>query len=126
MPKNVASAGTPEEIAPIHAAQLSEALGVRVYTIAAGVGSPDPSGNWVEPDTRQVERLAERTGGRFFRARDAGTVAAVYAYIDALETVEHDEPRYRNEERFLPFLLAALVFLVLGRILQSSRLEALP
>jgi Ca-activated chloride channel family protein len=124
--ENVASAGMPEEIAPIHAAQLCEALGVRVYTIAAGVGSPDPTGKWVEPDTRQVERLAERTGGRFFRARDAGSVGAVYAYIDALETVEHDEPRFRIEERFLPFLAAAILLLVASRLLQSTWLEALP
>lgn len=124
--ENVATAQTPEEIAPLHAAQLCEELGVRVYTIAAGIGSPDPSGEWVPLDTGQVERLAEKTGGRFFEARDAGAVASVYGYIDDLEKVELEEPRYKFEERFLIFLIAALVLLLTTRLLQSTILEVLP
>ena len=124
--ENVATARTPEEIAPLHAAQLCEELGVRVYTIAAGIGSPNASGEMVPLDTGQVERLAERTGGRFFEARDAGAVAGVYGYIDDLEKVEFDEPRYKVEERFPAFLICALLLLLLSRGLESTVLEVLP
>ena len=53
--ENVATEQTPDEIAPLHAAQLCEELGVRVYTIVAGIGSPDQSGGWTALDTSQVE-----------------------------------------------------------------------
>jgi Ca-activated chloride channel family protein len=124
--ENVATAQTDGEIAPVHAGQLCEHLGVRVYAIAAGIGSPAPRGGWIEIDTRQIERLARRTGGVFYEARDAGAVADVYARIDELEKVELEEPRYRIEERFLPFLLAAVGLLLASRVLGSTVLEVLP
>ncbi|MHC4944276.1 MAG: VWA domain-containing protein [Planctomycetota bacterium] len=124
--ENVAFAQTPEEIAPVHAAQLCAKLGVRVYTIVAGIGNPDQSGGWVPLDTSQVERLAERTGGRFYEARDAGAVAGVYGYIDELEKVELEEPSYKIEERFMPLLVAGLLLLLLARLLRSQVLEVLP
>ncbi len=124
--ENVATSETPEEIAPLHAAQLCRELGVRVYVIAAGVGRRDDSGGWVPLDTRQIERLAERTSGAFFGARDAGALAAVYATIDELETVLMPEPRYELRERFLPFLVGAVVLLLAGRVLASSVLAVWP
>jgi Ca-activated chloride channel family protein len=124
--ENVATAQTPEEIAPLHAGQLCRELGVRVYAIAAGAGGPDGSGSGPAIDTSQVQRLAEMTGGTLHEARDAGAMAGVYAHIDELEKVEIQEPRYRLEDRFLPFLGAALALLFLGRALQSTLLEALP
>ncbi len=62
--ENVASADTPDEIGPLDAARMCEALGVRVYTIAAGIGKRGPHGEWLPLDTKQVERLAELTHGR--------------------------------------------------------------
>jgi Ca-activated chloride channel family protein len=124
--ENVARADTPDEIAPIHAAQLCEELGVKVHAIAAGLGGQGPSGEFVPLDTRQLERLAERTGGKFFAARDASAVAGVYREIDALEKVEFEEPLYRTEESFRPFLLAALVLLGLGALLGATVLRVRP
>ncbi|MBI3845166.1 MAG: VWA domain-containing protein [Planctomycetes bacterium] len=124
--ENVATAQTPDEIAPLHAAQLCQSLGVRVYTIVAGVGSPTAGGDWLPLDTGQVKVVAERTGGEFFEARDAGAVANVYAHIDELEKVELAEPRYRIEERFLPFLVAAVALLVVSRVLQATVFEVMP
>lgn len=121
--ENVATAQTPEEIAPAHAAQLCREAGVRVYAIAAGAegGAAAPA-----PDTGQVRRLAERTGGRFFEARDARALAGVYAGIDRLEKTVLPEPRFRIEEGFLPFLLAALFLLAVSQLLERTVLEVLP
>jgi len=124
--ENVATAETPKEIAPLHAGQLSRRTGVRVYAIAAGLGRRDSGGQWAAIDTRQVRRLAEATGGRFFTARDAGAVAAVYGEIDALEKVEFAETRYRREERFVPFLAAAVLLLLLSRFLSTGVLAVRP
>ena len=124
--ENVATEDTPGEIAPVHAAQLCKELDVRVYTIAAGVGRRSPTGGLVPLDTRQVERVASKTGGRFFAARDAAAVEGVYAAIDRLEKVTFDEPRFRIVDRFLPFLLAAVTILLGARVLQSTKLEVLP
>jgi len=124
--ENVASAAKPEEIAPVHAAQLAKETGVRVYTIAAGIGKRGPDGAWAPFDHREVKLVAEATGGRFFEARDAGAVAAVYESIDRLEKSRLEETRYRVEERFWPFLAAGLVLLAVAHALRSSVLEVLP
>ncbi len=123
--ENVATAETPQEIAPLHAAQLCEGLGVRVYTIAAGVDGRSPSGEPSGLDTSQVEHLAERTGGEFYAARDAGAVAGVYAKIDELEKSRLEEPRYVLVERFPPFVIGALGLFFVGRLL-TLLLEVLP
>ncbi len=124
--ENVATALTPEEIAPLHAAEFCRAAGVRVYAISAGIGNPGPRGEWVRLDTSQVRNLAEGTGGRFFEARDAGAVASVYADIGDLEKVEIEAPRFRIEDRFLPFLAAAIVLIAAGRLLEARPFEVLP
>jgi Ca-activated chloride channel family protein len=115
--ENVATKGAAGEIGPLHAAQLCRTLGVRVYAVAAGGG---------RGDTGPLARLARGTGGEFFEARDASAVAAVYERIDALEKTVFEEPRYVVEERFLPFLLAAVALLVAGRLLGATFLRVLP
>lgn len=124
--ENVALEGVGGEIAPTHAAQLCERLGVRVYTIVAGVGRRDPSGAWVTLDTRAVEHVAKRTGGAFHEAKNANAMKEVYARIDALEKTPTEEPRYGFEDRFLVFLAAALALLIGARLLQSTVFEVLP
>ena len=124
--ENVATAETPHEIGPLRAARMCQELGVRVYTIAAGIGRRGRGGEWVDLDTTQVRELAERTGGAFFEARDVGAIAGVYGTIDRLEKVQFEKPRYELRERFLPFLLTALSLLLAGRTLRASSLEVLP
>jgi Ca-activated chloride channel family protein len=124
--ENVATAETPDEIAPMHAAQLCQQLGIRVYTIAAGIGDQDSSGRFQPIDHTQLQRVAALTGGGFFAARDASALAAVYERIDALEKVELSEPRYRVEERFLPFLLAGIALVLVSGLLRRTALAVLP
>lgn len=124
--ENVATERKPEEIGPLTAGRLCQDLGVRVYTISAGIGKRNQAGEWVTLDTSQVQRLAEMTGGEFYEARDAGDIASVYETIDELETVGFQEPRYELHDIFLPFLAGALALLLLGRLLSSTVLEVLP
>ncbi len=114
--ENVASAQAPDEIAPLHAAQLCQQLGLRVYTITAGDG----------PEPAELKELASRTGGRSFQARDSGAVQQVYAAIDRLEKTALAEERHLTDERFLPFLLLGIALVVLGRLLGASVLGVGP
>jgi hypothetical protein len=50
----------------------------------------------------------------------------VYESIDELEKVELEEPSYKVEERFVPFLTFALLLLLLARLVRSQVLEVLP
>ncbi len=124
--ENVARSDLPDEITPLEAARLCEELGVRVYTIAAGIGRQAVGGEWIELDTGPVRRVAERTGGAFFEARDAEAVRRVYAAIDELERSGYQEPRFRREDRFLVWLLVGLGLWLVGRLAAATVWEGLP
>jgi Ca-activated chloride channel family protein len=113
--ENVALKGRGEEIAPLHAAQLCEALGVRLHAVAIG-----------DTEARALAEAAARTGGAFLRARDAAGVRDVYVEIDGLERTRIETPGHLVRERFQPFLAAALALLLLGCALQATALEVLP
>ncbi|MBK8976102.1 MAG: VWA domain-containing protein [Planctomycetes bacterium] len=124
--ENVARADTPDEIGPLRAARLCAELGVRVYTIAAGIGRLLPSRVFQPIDTTQVRELAETTGGTFYAATDARSLIEVFASIDGLEKNRYEEPRYELEDRYRPFLLAAVALLVAARALRATALRVLP
>lgn len=124
--ENVAVKGASNEIAPAHAAQLCEQLGVRVSSIAVGLERIDAKGERVRLDTRPLQRLAARTGGTFHEARDAGALDAVYARIDALEKAPVEKPRFVFADRFLAFLVLGLGLLVAGRVLGASAWAVAP
>jgi Ca-activated chloride channel family protein len=94
---------------PVAAAELARTQGVKVYTIGAGTNGfapirvPDPfTGRTrlrqvaVEVDEATLQDVAERTGGRFFRATDAQGLEDVYAEIDRLERTKITEERSRQ------------------------------
>lgn len=117
--ENVGTDGAAREITPIHAAQLCAELGVRVYAIAAGLGryaaTVIGAGTYEPIDTEPIERLASRSGGRFFAARDASALADVYAEIDALEVAAATLPRRTLEDRSAWFAGLALGLFALAR-----------
>ncbi len=94
------------EVAPVKAAELAAGEEIRIYTIGVGademrmpsifgaLGSRivNPSAD-LDEDT--LTRIATTTGGRYFRARNTGSLAEIYAIIDALEPVEQDPETYR-------------------------------
>ncbi len=95
--------------------------------VGAGVAGRGAGAQATAPiDTGPVRRLAARTGGAFFEAKDAAAANEVYARIDALETSVFREPRYATQEAFLPILGLALALLLGGRLLGSGPLSVLP
>lgn len=100
---------------PLRAAQVARDAGVRVHTIAFGGDGamslfgfqlPMP-GAGDEIDEATLQAIARQTGGRFFRARDTGELAQIYAEIDRLEPVATPGPAVRPVIERYPWPLAA-------------------
>ncbi len=124
---------------PLQAAEAARALGVRIHTI--GLSARDTTsvalngvwrvGNTAARLTGQDEvilsRIAERTGGRYFRATDTDALERIMQEIDPMERsdVEIGETReYR--ELFSLFLTPGLVLLGLELGLGLGWLRRVP
>ncbi len=100
---------------PLKAAELAGDAGVRVYTVAFGGDGamsvfgfrlPTPAGQ-DEVDEATLTRIAESTGGRFFRARDTAQLADIYAEIDRLEPIRQPGEAVRPRIERYPWPLGA-------------------
>jgi hypothetical protein len=99
---------------------------VKFYTIGAGRDAEGPFGIMQRVDHGEIKMLAEKTGGEFYLAEDADALRHVYAEIDRMEKVELKDPSYRVEERFLPFLVAGIVAMLLGFVLEGLLFQEAP
>lgn len=119
-------------IDPRTAAQTAQVFGIKVYTIGVGTEGQArvPTGQGlngfryemlpVRIDEVLLKEIANLTGGRYFRAKDAEALTRIFQQIDRLERTPVDVVRYtRHEERTRPFLAAALVLLA-GELLLSA------
>jgi Ca-activated chloride channel family protein len=127
-------------VTPDQAADLAVAEQIRVYCIGAGTNGLAPypvidpfSGRErlepvrVEIDDESLRRLAEKTGGRYFRATDKEGLARVYAEIDQLEKTKVTEQRFlQYTEHYASLLMAALGLLVAAIVGGGTWLRALP
>ncbi|NRA68061.1 MAG: VWA domain-containing protein [Pseudobacteriovorax sp.] len=113
---------------PQVAAEAAAVLGVKIYTV--GIGSEAPGGifgrmlgsNRNNLDEASLTKIAETTGGRYFRADSVEDLSQVYQSIDKLETskVEVTEFNKYHEEAWY-FLVFALFCLCLELLLRGSR-----
>ena len=91
-------ANTSGEVQPLQAAEFAAREGLTVYTVGVGADEmrvQDFFGSRVvnpsaDLDEDTLRAIAERTGGRYFRARDAAGLAQIYEILDELEPVESD------------------------------------
>ena len=118
-------------IAPLQAAELAAKAGLRIYTIGIGaeemtirdlLGSRtvNPSQDLDEPTMRGI---AEKTGGRYFRARDVRELEGIYRLLDELEPIERDKRYYRPRTELYPWPLGAALLLS-GLIYLARRHQA--
>ena len=81
----------------------------------------------VDIDESTLRQVAEGTGGRYYRATDNESLAAIYAEIDELERTEIEVENFTTfEERFPLVLMAALALLVLELVLRQTVFRRLP
>ncbi len=97
-------ANTAGEIDPIKAAELAQQIGLRIYTIGIGaeqmvVSSITGGMRRVNPsadlDEATLTRIAELTGGRYFRAKDTAGLQDIYRLLDEFEPVAEPEAGFR-------------------------------
>ncbi|WMJ70339.1 VWA domain-containing protein [Stenotrophomonas sp. 24(2023)] len=105
---------------PLRAAELARTEGVRIHTVAfGGDGAMRLFGLQVQPDQDPVDeatlrRIADMTGGRFFRARDTDQLAGIYAELDRLEPTAARGPSLRPRIEWYAWPLA--IALLLGAL----------
>jgi len=127
------------EIDPVTAAGLAKAMDVKIYTIGAGkkghADYPVEDGVFgtrfvkmaVDIDDETLRKVAETTGGRYFRATDARKLKEIYSEISRMEKAIIETKVYKQySEKFIPFLAGGLVLIVLGISLGSTRFRRLP
>jgi len=112
-------ANTAGEIEPIRAAELAARKQVKVYTI--GIGADEIivrsffGNRRVNPsrdlDEKTLKAIAEKTGGRYFRARDINELKGIYRLLDELEPIEQEKKLFRPVRALYPWPLGVALLL---------------
>ena len=120
-------ANTAGEIDPIKAAELAQQIGLRIYTIGIGaeqmvISSITGGMRRVNPsadlDEKTLTRIAQLTGGQYFRAKDTAGLQQIYRLLDDMEPVAEPEAGFRPVKSLYywplggAFALAALLALM--------------
>jgi Ca-activated chloride channel family protein len=127
------------KVSPTTAAEAARALGIRVYTIAAGTKgeAPMPVRDAfglerimmvpVDVDEESLKQVADLTGGAFFRATDTDSLERIYQQIDEMEKSAETIKKFDRYRELYPWLLVpALLLLGLEIGLGETRLRRLP
>ncbi len=122
---------------PLQAAELAKKWGIKVYTIAIGGGDAvqsirTPFGVYKIPmerpvDTSALQAIAKTTGGFFRKADDAESLQSIYEDIDKMEKSEVESVRFVDyKETFVPFALAAVLFMTGSIVLNNTVFRKVP
>lgn len=127
------------EIDPMTAAKAAEAVGIRIYTIGAGsdgevlrqvdggLFGPRHVRVKVEIDEETLTKVAESTGGRYFRATSVEKLEAIYEEIGEMEKTEIRTREYVNYRELFPaFLWPGFLLLGLEVLLANTRFRRIP
>ena len=139
---------TAGELEPVEAAGLAQTLGIKIYTIGVGTNGQAPiavqdpfSGRQrirmmpVNIDEATLEKVADVTGGKYFRATDTESLTEIYAEIDQLEKTRVETENFVDYRELAvqsygsgsfdvpATLLIAFSFLIAGMLLQQTWLK---
>lgn len=127
------------EIDPLTAANIAATFDIKIYTIGAGrpgnamVPYDDPifGKRYIYSPTRidedVLKEIAQRTKGRYFRARSGEELEDIYEEIDQLEKTEIKTSMHmRYRELFHYFAYGGLLFLILEIVMANSYFRKLP
>ena len=136
-------ANTAGEIDPLKAAQLAQQIGLRIYTIGIGaeqmvVSSITGGLRRVNPsadlDEETLTKIADLTGGRYFRAKDTAELQEIYRLLDEMEPVSEPESGFRPVKSlyfwplggaFILALFLAVMNLLAGlKVARTARVKA--
>ncbi len=129
------------QVEPLQAARLAKEKSLKIYTVGIGAESMEQPGIFgssffsrtINPsadlDESTLKKIADLTGGRYFRATDSQSLQEIYQILDQLEQIEAENLSYRPKQTlFYWFLGAALslsALLALWSLLQPILLNQL-
>lgn len=125
-------ANTAGAVEPVEAARLAAREGLKIYTI--GIGADEMlvrslfGARRVNPSTdldeKTLGRIAELTGGKYFRARDTEELEKIYALLDELEPIKEEARKFRPRQSlyYWPLAFAFLIGVSLAGLRRSGRI----
>jgi Ca-activated chloride channel family protein len=126
------------EVDPISAAEIASTFGIRIYTIGVGTRGQapypvqTPFGTRyqmvpVEIDEVILKKIAELTGGEYFRATNNRALEEIYNKIDKMEKTKIEITSYRNaKELFGTWLGIGFILLLMELLASKTILRKLP
>lgn len=126
------------EISPESAAQVAGKLKIKIYTIGAGTKGLAPYpvqmfGQWtmtrvaVDIDEESLRKVAETTGGHYYRAQDERALEAIYDRINKMEKVKIEEEKFMEYRELFPcFLIPAFLLMLVEIVVSQTLLRRLP
>jgi Ca-activated chloride channel homolog len=127
------------KLAPLTVAEAAQALGVKVYTIGVGMRgqAPMPARDIfgrkvyqmvpVDIDEDTLRKIADMTGGKYYRADNAEHFQEIYAEINKLEKSEAVVKKYTEfHELFAWFIVPGFGLLVVEQLLKETIMRRLP
>lgn len=125
-------------IAPETAGDIAKTFGIRVYTIGVGTRGVAPypvqtpfgiqyQNLEVQIDEGVLQKIANETDGKYFRATNTSKLKEIYESIDKLEKTRIDVTEFHNyTEEFYPWAIAALLLLIADIVLRYTYFKSLP
>lgn len=126
------------EITPETAAEMAKTFGIRVYTIGVGTNGTAPFPVQtafgmryqqvpVKIDEDLLRKIAQGTGGEYFRATDNEALKAIYGTIDQMEKTKIEKKEYsKKSEEYWRYAVLALLLLVGEVLLRQTVLRTVP
>ena len=127
------------KIQPLLAADAAAALGIKIYTVGIGEQgqAPMPARDMfgrkvyqmvpVDVDETTLQQIADKTGGKYYRADNAERFRQIYAEIDKLEKTEAVINKFTEFKELFPLLAAGgLALLLLELALGQTVFSRLP
>ncbi|MDF4652545.1 VWA domain-containing protein, partial [Vibrio parahaemolyticus] len=111
---------------PLEAAEIAKKYNATIYTVGVGAGEmmvkeffmTRKVNTAADLDEQTLTKVAEVTGGQYFRARDTEELEKIYDTINQLEPVSSDTQTWRPQPEWFPyplsaaFVLSVLLFLL--------------
>lgn len=127
------------QLHPLDAAEIAAEYGIKVYTIGVGKNgyAPYPQVDMfgrttmvqlpVVIDEKTLSTIAEKTGGKYFRATDADVLSDIFNEINKLETTVISEKKYaQTEEDYFPWAIFCLILLLSELICRNLIVRNIP
>ncbi len=108
------------------AAEVAAKNGLKIYTV--GIGSEQnnsldffsrQSASGLDEET--LKKIADMTGGRYFRARDTDSFREIYEELDRLEPIERNQQQWRPRTDLFFWPLALALLLALSGVIMREK-----